>query len=323
MTATTSSFSKPSPARHLDDRRITLEQLRTFVTIAAVLDFQLASATLMRSQSAITQSLQKLEEILCCRLIDRRRGQVADLTEDGKRLLPMAEEILSRLSAAIDSFRQPELQGRVRLGVPDDFPLGNIATAVRRCMEINPALRVEVTSALSSQVCEHYRQGEIDIIIYKKVAPAIGTNTSAATHVRPAPNTSNDTVLHRQPLGWIASQTIAPNLNGDIPLITFPDGCAYRAAAIAAIEQSGHGYFNAYRSASYHNIRLAISAGLGVGILPHNAIGSDHIILNDNDMLPPLPDIELVLTYDRSHTLFHQLVSQLVRNGDFAITHAA
>ncbi|WP_085593956.1 LysR family transcriptional regulator [Thalassospira sp. MCCC 1A01428] len=319
MTEITTTGSLSAPVRHLDDRRITLEQLRTFVGIAAALDFQVASTELMRSQSAITQSLQKLEEILCCRLIDRRRGQVADLTEDGRRLLPMAQEILSRLSTAIDSFRQPELQGRIRLGVPDDFPLGNIATAVRRCMEINPSLRVEVTSALSSQVCEQYRQNEIDIIIYKKVAHATTPGTkAAATH-----DTSSDTILHRQPLGWVASQTIPPNLDGDIPLITFPEGCAYRAAAIAAIEKSGLGYFNAYRSASYHNIRRAISAGLGIGILPHNAIGSDHVLLHQPDILPSLPDIELVLTYDRSCSLFHQFVSQLLRNGDIAVPHAA
>ena len=313
------NHSLPSPALRLDDRRITLEQLRTFVAVAEMLDFQLASNALMRSQSAITQSLQKLEEILCCRLINRRRGQVADLTRDGRRLLPMAEEILSRLSAAIDSFRQPELQGRVRLGVPDDFPLGNIANAVRRCMEINPFLRVEVTSALSSHVCEQYRQGNIDIIIYKNMASAIAPETPD----RPTPNLATNTVLHRQPLGWIASKTISPDLDGDIALVTFPDGCAYRAAAIAAIEQAGKGYFNAYRSASYHNIRQAISAGLGIGILPHDAKSEDHVILNQPDILPPLPDIDLTLTYEQKNPLFSQFVNQLMRNSDFAIAHAA
>lgn len=123
---TPAKTSQTSPS-HLNDRRITLEQLRAFVAVAEELDFQRASHHLGRSQSALTQSLQKLEDILECRLIARRRGQVEDVTENGKRLLPLAEEILSRLSAAVDSFRQPALQGRIRLGVPDDFPLGNIA----------------------------------------------------------------------------------------------------------------------------------------------------------------------------------------------------
>ncbi|OKH86968.1 hypothetical protein LF95_18360 [Thalassospira sp. TSL5-1] len=306
----------------LDDRRITLEQLRAFVAVAGELDFQRASSQLRRSQSALTQSLQKLEDILECRLIARRRGQVEDLTENGKRLLPLAEEILSRLSAAVESFRQPALQGRIRLGVPDDFPLGNIAGAVRRCMEANPALRVEVTSALSSVLQDLYRNRNIDMIIYKRIGDE---NTGVP---RPDANSEwqNDmdtSLLHRQPLHWACAASFASPIKGEIPLITFPEGCAYRAAAIQALKQQSIGYFNAYRSASYQNIRAAISNGLGVGILPQSALADDHASLNGKPVLPALPDIELVTTYNRQNPLLGQFSQQLLRNVDFGALKAA
>lgn len=306
------------PLAQLDDRRITLEQLRTFVAVAHNLDFQQASSELSRSQSAITQSLQKLEDILACRLIERRRGQVADLTVDGKRLLPLAEEILARLTAAVESFRQPALQGRIRLGVPDDFPIGNIVTAIRRCMETNPALRVEVTSALSSELGTRYQNRELDIIIHKCSAQ---TDTALISDAKAAQK--HTTLLHRQPLLWVCAQSLALPVAGDIPLITFPDGCAYRAAALQALEQQGLSHFNAYRSASYQNIRAAISTGLGIGILPLGAIADNHMALNDQGLLPALPDIELVMTFNRQNSLLNQFSHQLLHNTNFAGARAA
>ncbi len=312
------SQTRPS---HLNDRRITLEQLRAFVAVAGELDFQRASHHLGRSQSALTQSLQKLEDILECRLIARRRGQVEDVTENGKRLLPLAEEILSRLSAAVDSFRQPALQGRIRLGVPDDFPLGNIAGAVRRCMETNPGLRVEVTSALSSTLQGLYQNQKIDIIIYKRVGRE-QTDAPRPFDNNDVQDDGNTTRLHRQPLHWACLASLASAIDGEIPLITFPDGCAYRAAALKALKHQGLNYFNAYRSASYANIRAAISNGLGVGILPQSALADDHMSLNGQTMLPTLPDIELVMTYDRQNALLCQFSQQLLRHTDFGTIKA-
>ncbi|MDX5630372.1 MULTISPECIES: LysR family transcriptional regulator [unclassified Brenneria] len=75
----------------LGDRRVTLEHLRAFVSIAEDGGFQRASEKLYRTQSAVTQSLRKLEEILGCRLLERRQGHIVGLTADGQRLLIRSE----------------------------------------------------------------------------------------------------------------------------------------------------------------------------------------------------------------------------------------
>jgi molybdenum-dependent DNA-binding transcriptional regulator ModE len=67
-------------AQLTDDRRITLEQLRTLASILEVGGFQGASYQMHRTQSAVTQSLKKLEEILGCRLLERKQRHVAGLT---------------------------------------------------------------------------------------------------------------------------------------------------------------------------------------------------------------------------------------------------
>lgn len=89
----------------LGDRRVTLEQLRAFVLLSQGKGFSGTGLNLCRTQSAITQSLRKFEEILGCKLIARRKGHISGLTNDGKRFLPAAYEILHRVSEAIISIQ--------------------------------------------------------------------------------------------------------------------------------------------------------------------------------------------------------------------------
>ncbi|MCL7931334.1 LysR substrate-binding domain-containing protein [Halomonas sp. ATCHA] len=55
------------------------------------------------------------------------------------------------------------------------------------------------------------------------------------------------------------------------------------------------GRVSAYTSASYENIRAAVSAGLGIGVLPASALAEDHIILGNKEGFPSLPMVELVM----------------------------
>ena len=97
----------------------------------------------------------------------------------------------------------------------------------------------------------------------------------------------------------------------DIPLVIFPDGCCYRSAALAALDQPGkHGY-SAYVSASYDNIRAAVSAGLGIGVLPASALAEDHIILGKREGFPELPMVELLMVQASQKRATQQLADFL------------
>ncbi len=246
-------------AQLMDDRRITLEQLRALVSIVEVGGFQAASRQMHRTQSAVTQSLKKLEEILRCRLLERRQGHVLGLTTEGERFFPAAREILARVSDALASIQKPELSGRIALGVPDDFRIADLHEAISRCLDLNRKLRIDVTSALSSELFNLIRRGDLDMAVLKETA----SDEQAGTEYDGRSLVSR--MLRSEPLHWVCNRRVAFGDLNEIPLVAFPDGCAYRGAALAALARHAKSSFFSYISASYENIRSAVSAGLGIG----------------------------------------------------------
>ncbi|WP_411571647.1 LysR substrate-binding domain-containing protein [Pectobacterium cacticida] len=265
----------------LADRRVTLEQLRAFVTIAEGGGFQAASAVLGRTQSAITQSLRKLEQTLGHALIARKQGRVAGLTQEGARLLPLARDILARVDLAVHSLREPTLVGTLRLGVPDDFDIGDIHSALSRSRSSHPALQLQVTSALSGQIEAMVRAGQLDIGIFKTTVPPPQAD-----------------VLRSEPLCWFGARAALAAIVADdqpLPLVVFPEGCSYRESALSALRAVGRPATVAFVSASYDSVRRAVSAGLGIAPLPRRAAAPDHVMLGKAQGLPALGMVHLVL----------------------------
>lgn len=287
----------------LGDRRVTLEQLRAFVLIAEGGGFQQAAQELCRSQSAITQGLKRLEDILQCRLVERRQGHVVGLTPDGERFLPAANEILARASEAVSAMKRPKISGHLAIGVPDDFKISDLHGAMSRCLTMNPDLRIEVRSALSSTIFQMLDDGHLDLAIAKRVATDDLPDKGRSVHL-----------LRKEPLRWIASERQRIDRSEELPLAVFPEGCSYRAAAQAALSGIGKRTYCGYVSAAYENIRTAVSSGLGVGILPQSAISKDHVILDAEDGFPPLPDVHLVMIQASKTNAVRQMADFLRRS---------
>jgi DNA-binding transcriptional LysR family regulator len=122
-----------------------------------------------------------------------------------------------------------------------------------------------------------------------------------------------DQLLRAEPLLWVYNRRVAFNDLTEQPLVAFPDGCAYRRAALATLERRAKPSFFAYTSASYENIRSAVSAGLGIGILPAGATTPDHFILTAREGFPKLTNVRLMLLYRSRGTLLSQLAEVLRR----------
>jgi DNA-binding transcriptional LysR family regulator len=75
----------------------------------------------------------------------------------------------------------------------------------------------------------------------------------------------------------------------------FEQGCLYRNRAINALETVGRAWHIAYTSPNVFGIQAAVSAGLGVSILPEVAILLDHNVLGAGDGFPPITNTEVAL----------------------------
>lgn len=287
----------------LRDRRLTLEHMRTFLAVVDGGGFVHAGRTLHRTQSAVTQNVRKLEEIVGCTLLERRQGHITGLTAEGERFLPQVRDILGRLSNAVGALRSAPMTGRIRLGVPDDFNASDIQTAVSCCRAMNPDLKVEVRSALSGGIRAMARDGDLDVALFRATDGDDGISDMSLRS------------LGSESLHWVQRPDLQIGDWAEVPLVLFPDGCPYRDAALRALTAAGRPFHVAYSSPSIANIRNAVAAGLGVGVLNRRLCDASCAVLDEQAGFPLLPDARLVLAVRTEQAINRDFANYLVRSG--------
>jgi len=95
---------------------VELSELQAFVAVAEALNFRAAAQTLFLSQSALSRRIDKLEQGLGARLLERSTRRVA-LTPAGQGFLDQARELLQGLAAAVAHVQDGTRQQGSRLTV--------------------------------------------------------------------------------------------------------------------------------------------------------------------------------------------------------------
>ena len=109
-----------------------LDLLRTFVAVADLNTFAAAAAAVCRTQSAVSQQMQRLEQLVGKELF-ARHGRNKLLTEQGIQLLGYARKILRFNDEACMSLMYGSLQGALSLSlihISEPTRLGMISYAV-------------------------------------------------------------------------------------------------------------------------------------------------------------------------------------------------
>ena len=254
-----------------------IDCLRTFALVTETMSFSRTAERVRRSQSTVSQQVSRLEGQVGARLFVRRKGRILDLTHEGARLLQYASQILRLNDEAYSEISETELTGFVRLGVPLDF-FGRdftrwLATFKRR----HPLLALEVDSNQSENLARRSERGEFDLAFFKKEV-----------------NSSRGTVALREQLVWVAGKNFTPSPDGAIPLILFPEGCAYRKVATETLHAEGRSWHISFVSPSFECLRTAVAEGLGVTVLARALVSPDVRVVDHAVDLPPLPQIDLV-----------------------------
>ncbi|MDO4776819.1 MAG: LysR family transcriptional regulator [Cardiobacteriaceae bacterium] len=275
--------------RSISERAITLEQLRSFVAIADCGNVSQAAAALSRTQSTLSAALKRLEDELGQALIERRQGHVLGLTATGRRFLPTARDILTRMAHACEHLQSEPLAGHIRLGIPDDFDLLRLHDIIAQCLAEHPALRVEITAAGSATLRALAHQGALDISICKTLAGV-------------AVNPESERILRHDNLCWASAHHIDPKTLPSLPLVTFPQGCIIRECAVRALNSIDRPWHPAYTSASFANVRDAVLAGLGIALLPQHALHPALRLFDHGNGFPDTPAIQWVLNIHGAST---------------------
>ncbi|MFT4118077.1 LysR family transcriptional regulator [Bradyrhizobium sp.] len=255
-----------------------LELLRSFVSVVEAGGFTRAGERVHRTQSTVSQQIKRLEEDVGQTLL-LRDGKDVRPTEAGERLLSYARRLLSLAEEARDVLRQPDSEGAIRLGIPEDFAAYRLAKLLGAFSRSHPGLRLDVRADQSKNLSRDLERGELDLALYKR-----STGEKGAIAVWP------------EQVHWVTSKSHPIDVDvPSVPLIGFPLGCLYRAGAIHALESAGRAWHMAYSSSSLAGIQAAVAAGMGLSILSEMSIQSDHRVLTAKDGFAPINRTEVAL----------------------------
>ena len=260
--------------RHLHRVDLDTTLLRTFYTLASTGSFTRTAEKVGRTQSAISQQIQKLEESLGQPLFIRTRRHVA-LTTAGEVLLGYARQALQLLDQALDKLMFAEAGGEVRFGSPEDFATFFLPDILARYLDEHPAVLLRTNCELTLTLIEGFDRGHYDIVVIKQDPGRI--------HAGAVP-------LWRERLVWVGNGRMLPvaSRDGAVRLVLSPEPCVYRKRALDALDRAGIPWTVMYTSPSLAGAAAAVQAGLGLTVLPRNMVPAGLAPLAGQS----LPDLE-------------------------------
>lgn len=254
------------------------ELLASFVTVANSRSFTEAGRRLGLGQSTISQHVRKLELLTGRRLFERDTHSVA-LTEDGQAMLIFAQSILETQERARRFFAGSELRGRLRFGSSEDFVLSRMPAILRNFTRRHPEVDLELTIALSGDLNVMMAAGELDLTLSKR---RLGEE-------------AGDFVA-REKLVWIGPEMTDYPEQTPVPLVMYPPPSITRSAAIESLDAAGIPWRIVCTCGGLVGLRAATLAGFGVMVQPLSLMPPGLVALPASAKLPPLEDIEFVLT---------------------------
>ena len=255
-----------------------IELLRSFVSVIDAGGFTRAGERVHRTQSTVSQQIKRLEDAVGKPLLIRN-GKQATPTEEGERLLSYARRILVLEAEARDVVSQPVNDGVLRLGIPEDFAASRLTELVSTLSRVRPGLRLNVRSGLSVILGGLLERGELDLALLKREAGSPGGIAAWPEN------------LH-----WVTSRHHNIDLDTDpVPLVMGDQGCLYRNRMIHALETAGRPWRIAFWSPNLSGVHAALSAGLGLSLLPDGVILPDLKVVEPARGFPTITNTEIAL----------------------------
>ena len=249
-----------------------IDVLKTFVAIAETGNFSTAAEAVLRTPSAVSMQIKKLEEQLGATLFLRDARSVS-LTESGETLLGYARRMLALSNEAVSRFHMPDMQGHVRLGAPDDIGERYLPAILRRFADLYPLITVDVTVDMSGNLRRRLQEQRLDL---------------ALVNTAPGALVDEGEVVYTDQLVWAGAKCGTAHLRDPLPVSVWEDGCCWRADALTVLDRQKRTHRVAYLSAHTMAQRAAVVADLAVAPLPRSYLSGDMVALGPAQGLPEL-----------------------------------
>lgn len=234
---------------HLDS-----DLLRTFVAVADMENFTKAAGMVGRTQSAVSLQIKRLEDIVGDPLFERGPRGVA-LTRRGEELLVNARRIVSLLDETAASLTAPALEGRVSIGIPEEYGTTVLPRALATFNNMHSNVEITVRYASSSAQMAALERGDLDLAV-----------------VFEWQDSPRGEVLMVDPTVWATSETHHVHGQSPVPIALYENSGWCTEFAIRSLENLGLDYRVAYRSDTSGGLKLAVASGLAIAPLSRSNI---------------------------------------------------
>lgn len=143
-----------------------LELYRVFCEVVKYKNISKTAENMYVSQSAITQSIQKLENILGGKVFYRNKNGV-ELTEEGKNLYDYIKDSIETMSNAENIFSKYITleKGKIRIGGGNSVFLSLLSEPFFTFIKNYPNINVSISSGLTDNLMQKLANGELDIVV--------------------------------------------------------------------------------------------------------------------------------------------------------------
>ena len=258
-------------------RNLDTAWLRTLVAVADNGSFAKAAQAVHRSESAVSLQIANLERETGAKLF-RKDGRRMILTDEGLTLLNYARQALDLHDGVLKQFDRTPDRGTVRIGMPQDFINTWLPAVLASLARKHPRVHLQTTAGRSPDMVRSLGEGDIDLAMVYGEAKGPSCLWSGSLS-----------------MVWIGTQEFAVSRSNPLPLAVFDPPCAFRGAAIGALEGAGMPWTVAFTSPTLASLWGAVGAGLGVTVRTPLGLPPALRVMREAEGLPGLPSVALGL----------------------------
>jgi LysR family hydrogen peroxide-inducible transcriptional activator len=275
---------------------MTLNELRYIVAVAQEKNFGRAAQRCFISQPALSVAIQKLEEELQTQLFERGKSEIT-VTPVGERIVEQAHKVLEEAARIRDIAQagRNQLAGVFRLGAIYTVAHYLLPDLVPALNALAPDMPLEIEENITEQLEAALKTGRIDaaIIALPFQPPGIATEFLYEEPFQVV-------VPQRHP--WAKRKTIDPSELAGEHAILLNVGHCFRDQVLESCPELNRGDAPVTRSNSLETIRNMVASGLGISVLPRDALTPKY---HSRLVVPvpfskPVPSRRIAIAYRKS-----------------------
>jgi LysR family transcriptional regulator, hydrogen peroxide-inducible genes activator len=275
---------------------MTLNELRYIVAVAQEKSFGRAAQRCFISQPALSVAIQKLEEELQTQLFERGKSEIT-VTPVGERIVEQAHKVLEEAARIRDIAQagRNQLAGLFRLGAIYTVAPYLLPDLVPALNALAPDMPLEIEENITEQLEAALKTGRIDaaIIALPFQPPGIATEFLYEEPFQVV-------VPQRHP--WAKRKTIHPSELAGEHAILLNVGHCFRDQVLESCPELNRGDAPVTRSNSLETIRNMVASGLGISVLPRDALTPKYHsrLVVPVPFAKPVPSRRIALAYRKS-----------------------